>query len=245
MLAFGTTCTWLCHNVGQWLQTKRPRLRNCLRDGSVYASVYPPHWSMEIDCFSQIINSITVYYPLSKDGFYIRLDRYQSLKSIEFVRIKVNAADIDCLREILCQVEIIKFNECEINVKPFEVIFSACENLEYLSVIGKMGKKPSKIIGTSNDWLRKKYPKLDHFELKYKSFKVKRIKELTQYFSINSNIRSFSTDEYCVLKNFDYLMETKNRFDVFSITIRIDSITYLRKCFQLLNQLYENKLYDQ
>lgn len=156
-------------------------------------------------------------------------------------------------------METIKFNECKIDVNPFEAIFSACKNMEYLSVIGKMDKKPSKIIGTSNDWLRKKpseiigtsndwlrkkYPKLEHFELKYESFQVQKIKELPQFFYFNSNIHSFSTDAYCVLKNFDYLLEMKTKFDVFSITITIGG-DYLRKCIQLINQLYENKLYKQ
>lgn len=179
-----------------------------------------------------------MFYPLSKNACYLRLNRYQSLKSIEFVevRIKIIPVGIECLREILCQVETIKFNECKIDVNPFKAIFSACKNMEYLSVIGKMGKNTSKIIGTSNDWLCKKYLKLEHFELKYESFKVQKIKELPQFFHFNSNIRSFSTDAYCVLKNFDYLLETKTKFDVFSITIQYTiGEDYLSKCIQLLN----------
>lgn len=61
LLAFGKTCEWLCHNVGQWLHEKHPRLQSFWHDNSVYASVWPPEWETEIDCFSQFISNITVF----------------------------------------------------------------------------------------------------------------------------------------------------------------------------------------
>lgn len=245
LLAFGKTCKWLCHNVGQWLHEKRPHLQGIGQKNSIMVSVWPPHWFTEIDCFSQFISNVRICHPLSENGCYLRLNRYQYLKSITFDRIKIVPVEIEGLREILGQVETIKFYECKIDGNTFEALLSACENMRYLSVNGKSEKKTSKIIGTSNGWLRKKYPKLEHFELNYNSFKVQKTKELPQFFYLNSNIRSFSTDAYCVLKHSDYFLETKTKFDIFSITIASIDEDYPRKCIQLLNQLYKNKLYEQ
>lgn len=248
LVAFGKTCTWLRHNVGQWWYEKRPQLRIFWQQNKVYALEWPPDWYAEIDCFSQFIRHITVSYPLSKDASYLHVNRYQSLKTIEFKRIKIKIApvEIGCLKEILGQVETIKFNDCRIDVNPYEAILSACKNMTYLSLIGKLGKKTSKIIGTSNGWLREKYPKLEHFELKYDYIKVKKIKELPQFLDLNSRIRSFSTDVNYFLKNFEYFLGAKTKLDVFSITIlyahRED---YLRECIPLLNQLHENEFYKQ
>lgn len=240
LTSFGGTCKRIRQYAGNWFRQNYPHIQIQITKNGIYAiMIIEPSHHIKMNCFSQFIQNIVISHSSFECYRYISSNCNESLKEIEFYSIKIKPVEIECFKGILRKIETIKFIRCEIDGDAFETIFSACDNMKHLSLVYRYERSSEIMIGTSNDWLLHKYPKLEHFELVTKT----KIFELPQFFQMNSNICTLSMDSTCLLMNYKYMLESNIKLNVFLLNIY--NPNSLNECFQLLNKLYEDGFYER
>lgn len=146
----------------------------------------------------------------------------------------LNDTQIDGIKYILSELETLKLNYVQINGDLYEVLLKYCTRLKYLS-IGTC-TLPQVIIGTGNDWLLRRYPKLEHFEIAIRSPCKEPLQcaEVLVFFEQNPNVRIFSTDSAFLLLSNHLWLGSNITFDRLNILIKHN----LSSICNLTNELY-------
>lgn len=167
------------------------------------------------------------------DSFgYLQSKQPQSLKSIEFQNILLTAHHIKFTNDFFNGIEYVKLNKCEIAGEAHEMLFSLCANMKHLCVIEGAYKDGSSLIGTSNQWLLQRYPRLENVILNPNH--NLQINELKTFLEINSMILRFSIDSNFLIAN-EGAFNT-NSLDI--LAVKFDRRANLELCFNKLNELH-------
>lgn len=185
--------------------------------------------SIRVDAFSQFVHRISIHR-VDLDSFRDIAATFKSLTEIHLVGVRLTAPKIECLKGILEKIEFLKTRDVEIKV-DFLDLLKFCTNLKRLSIrnlktINDSDEPYNRSSILAADWLCRKYPKLEHFELiDVENFKFI---ELLEFFKQNRNIRSFSTDTK-FLSRFEHLITEAD--------VSLDDLTIVRDCKdELVNQ---------
>lgn len=187
------------------------------------------------NCFIDFIRKIRVIQ--SNEAFYdfLRWNRLQSLAQIRFYDHAITKAKVECMKMILGQVDSIELLECKIESDFYETFLVVCPKLKRLCVDG------STIIGTQYDWLLRKYPSLEHFQL-LTSIGLE-VNELATFFRLNSGIKRFSTGANFFWVNQLSIKATNLKLNI--LAIKYDVRVHLAPLCHLLNELYDMGFYKK
>lgn len=168
--------------------------------------------------------------------------KYLSIESVELNDINING-----IKPILNRLEGLKLQIVRINGDLYEMLLKYCPQLKHLNLL--TNTTADMIIGTSNEWLCRQYPTLEHIEIHtvHYAFVVKNqqplpyIVELQHFFQLNPQIRIFSVDlDYLRLCE-RILLESNIQFDRLVIYV----YHYMQSICNFMNVLHEHGVYKQ
>lgn len=172
------------------------------------------------------------------DADQLQLKCLEWIKSLRISTIELNDIEIDSIKNVLNQLEGLKLDDVQINADFYETILKHCPRLKYLGL--SMEEMPTLIIGTGNEWLLRRYPTLEHFHLRVRSYGEYNCALMT-FFERNPNIRTFSTSSGFLLSIHEFLLRLHVNFDRLNIFIKND----LSLVCKVVNNLYVHQFYKQ
>lgn len=172
---------------------------------------------------------------------YLKVNRFESLTEIHFLRTEFTQSRIVNIKEILGQAEVVtlQFAKFLNNIDEFyESFLQFCPKMKKLCIWGYVDREF--IIGRDNSWLLRKYPTLEHFEL---ITHRKIIPELQTFFEQNNQLKRFATDIYHLWANRNAFYNTHLKLDVLSIIFEHNGEYNLYSEF--LNKLHKRGNFKQ
>lgn len=205
------------------------------------ANIYSEMKGILINCFSEFVRSVHMG---DGDLRIFLLNRFQSLNEIEFYRGKLSS--VDCVKDVLPNLETLKFIHCELDSDVHEKFLQFCVKLKRLYVrdCNSGGKQRKFFIGTSNNWLNNKYSTLEHLEVNSRS----KVDGVIHFLTINPNIHTFSTTIEFLIANKDAIAISNIKLDVLSILHAFTNIDekifkkFVRQLIELQKRSFFKKL---
>lgn len=251
VISIGQTCTRLQMIAGDYYQLAYGVVSARAENGSFSILTKP------INVFSQYIRKISI---LGDSLDVYRNMYFNCSNALKQVRVRqqvpVNGAlpigGFQRIKEILNGIEVLEMNECFIEQEFYKYYLKYCPNVKSLSISrSSYNRDKSTIIGSGNQWMHRKYSKLEHFELT----DVHEIKsnEMIEFFKINPNIRSFTMDAHTLWENRHSMLASGIKFDKLAIDVcqskLIDSnnqtIIIKDSFYHLLHELYKRNFYHR
>lgn len=245
--SFGQTCKAMQQIAGEYFERNFKSTEKFSGNDGVY-SVYSDNNGVlnqrtRTSAFNQFIINISHYYENLEPLRYIQLhcDEFNSLKHIYLVCLKLNAAKIECIRQILVQLEILQIRQCTLDGEFYDCFLKFCRNLKRIYIQDDLGYILDE---NQNPWLLREYPRLEHLQLipRY-SFKIN---ELNSFFERNPRIQSFSTSSRCLWENRHELLKSNIKLEKLEIQI-LDNfhrhLINMQSICNLLNEFYERGFY--
>lgn len=218
--------------VGQYFRENFPSYRVRGKGGNIYLE----NSEININSLSLFVRKIVI-----KDGDLkiFQPNRFWSLKEIEFSRGQLFHTEY--AKNVLGNVETLKFIDCKFNDDFNDTFLSHCDNLKRLYVKEQSDARSDAIVGYSNIWLVRKYPNLEHFELESR----RSIGEVILFLFKNQNIRTFSTTIEFLIENMYNLLPANIKLNVLSILHANSSVsmTEFNEFVQNLTYLHTLKRY--
>lgn len=165
--SLGEACTQLQKSVGEYFRSNFVSQVSC-ENGNIYLTLDCKN--VTLNFFSEYVRSISI-----QDG---DLEIFQKINFDSINEIELFDGDlhsIESAKDALAKVETLRFFRSKFNGDIYEKCLQFCGNLKHLFVMDNFNQRSifsrkqietnNFILGTSNDWLTKEYPKLEHFEL--------------------------------------------------------------------------------
>lgn len=158
LLAIAKTCTRLQEVAGDFYRSHYVSKRVTGEKSGICIEYRP------LDIISNYITKVYISGNRLKVYSFIG----SNCKSLRQIRLEgaLPEGGIECINEILKNIEIIDLDACLFYEEFFDYILRHCTKMKSLSV--KRSEKirnKSVIIGSGNEWLLQNYPKLENFEL--------------------------------------------------------------------------------
>lgn len=166
---------------------------------------------------------------------YIDAHCTRHLKRIRFENVQLTGREIECIKEILNNVEIVIIDNCRIKRKFYDNFPGVCTNLRRLQVLNFQCNR-NVYKRTGNEWLLRNYPKLQHLEWT-QSTNGCRIDELKTFFENNLNIRSFSTNSICLLMTRQLIIDSNVKLHNLFIDFDRDGLSNIESVWESLHEL--------
>lgn len=169
------------------------------------------------------------------------LNYFEWVRHLYIWTIGLNGTQTDGIKYILDQLETLKLCWVRIDGDFYEVVLKHCPRLKYLGLRTEVA--PQIIIGTGNEWLLRRYPTLEHFEMDTPPSNEEPFQctELLEFFYRNPNIRIFSTDSAFLLASRQLLLGSKINLDRLDIFVNRN----LNTIHGVTNDLCRNEFYQQ
>lgn len=209
IITLGETCTKMQKKAGEYLQKNLLRKVFC-RDGNFYTNINRKNVSLEY--FTSFIQNVNVH-----DLQFFQSNQFEPhFKEIIFYNTDYEATNL--IEPVFHGVESLKFISIKaVDINVYEKILQHCENLKDLYFeddnLHRGEKYEQFIFGTSNSWLTKHYPSLEHFGLNSK----RKSNEIIEFLKLNRNITKFTTSDTFLMKNQDALLESEIELDTLLI----------------------------
>lgn len=143
---------------------------------------------------------------------------------------------LECIEPILKNIEILRLRGCNLTGDLYKCLLKFCGNLRQLALqehIGNFGHSKNE-----NNWLLRKYPKLEHFEI-IQRYSID-IGDIGGFFKRNPHIRSFTIDSRNFMLFKDILMKFMPKLDRLEIRdFRNDKAPKFKDLCSVLNEFYE------
>lgn len=233
LIRMGATCKWLQQLAGEYF---RQNYNNIKIIGSEHEIKIENRFN-NINHFSSFIRRIHV---TCNNLRWLQSNCFQSLIEIEFYEMRITS--VECLQKILCQIEVIKFGFCRVDNDFHEMILKFCKNIKRLYL--RECESGNNLIGSSNNWLLKKFATLEHFEVR--SCSSQRLEELKLFLESNPTIQKFAINSNFFNINRNVLLATDVKLNSLSIdydpvhSSRVDNPFYTT-----LSELSERKFYKK
>lgn len=233
--AFGHTCKAMQKVAGEYFKLNYSTVESITRD-DILCTVYDEKGDrqdrsdlretdvrIETMGFKQIITSISNYYDYGSYLLYYISENINEFPLINHINILgFNFADerVDFFRNLLNKVEIIQIQNCTADGDFYDLFLKFCGNVRRLYIqdcdVGSYDSEDDDI--EENLWLLRKYPTLEHIELRPDSIMEVR-PELNEFFELNPNVRSFSTTADCIWANRNELLQSNAKLDILEVKI--------------------------
>lgn len=207
--------------------------------------------SQRSNVFSQYIRNISISGNRLGAYNFVGSCCTNSTKNLRFYGTLPDGG-FECIKNVLKGIEILEMNECIIKGEFYENYFKYCPNVRSLSVSRSDRIKDKRIIiGSGNEWLFKKYPNLEKFEL-IDCCELKQ-NELVTFLEQNPNIKNFSTDSKTLWECRHSLLGSSVKLDRLAIDIcqskiidsNNQSISLGDSMYELLAELHEHGIYKR
>ncbi|XP_031635966.1 uncharacterized protein LOC116348903 [Contarinia nasturtii] len=231
--ALGQTCKRLQKVAGYIFKETYPAARiQCQRDGIYFGDI-------QVNGFCDYIHNMAIKTDDLNCFRFVDSNNFTLIKRIQINKIKLTDEKIGCIKKILNNAEIVEVIECTLNDEFYANFLHFCSKMTGLSVRTSDANSEATyfyyhsetqssessdaenifeeeipvnvLIGTNNDWLLRKYPMLERFELTKTGFPFENL-PLKAFFKQNSNIRHFA-----VSMNGDWSGTDNLKLDVFAI----------------------------
>lgn len=245
--SFGQTCKIMQQIAGEYFERNFKSTEKFSGIDGIF-SVYSDNHGVinqrtRTSAFNKFIINVSHYYENLEPLRYIQLhsNEFDSLKHIYLVCLKLDAAKIECIRQILDQLEILQIRQCTLDGNFYDCFLKFCRNLKRIYIQDDLGYILDE---NRNPWLLREYPKLEHLQLipRY-SFKIN---ELNRFFELNPRIQSFSTSSRCLWENRHELLKSNVKLDKLEIQI-LDNfhrhLINMQSSVRLLNEFFERGFY--
>lgn len=224
MHAFGQTCKLFHQLAGKYFQWKYKRVL-----GHVYFDSITIDWK-DLDGFKEFVQRVLFYDSEPDLSLLYALENCKSAKEMEIVNANYSLViDTKPFESMLIQLEKLAVNNIHFSNELFESFMKLCVNLKHLTVS----------VSPGNGWMRHKYPKLEHVHLQ--RCEPCEDKDLRAFFSINTTVKSFTTNGITLLRNHDAFMASNIHFDDLKIT-RYNDIDTIAIA---LHDLYQRGFYKR
>lgn len=225
--------------VGQTCNRIQRVVGHCFRQ-SYEAAKATFHCNFEINyvfanCFAEFVQKLRVIQSGNEFCRFLQWNRFKSLKQIRFYDQNLTQHKIECMKEILSQVEAVELLECRIEGDFFVSFLVFCSNIKRLCVDG------TTMIETKYNWLQRKYPMLEHFQL-LTSLNLD-IEELKTFFDLNANIKKLAFGGKCFWTNQKAMRNSILKLEV--LEIKYDKRVKLDSLCQFLNELHQRGFYKR
>lgn len=211
LIAVGQTCKRLQQVAGEFFQLNYAALNGRGGDNGISMSSHPVH------VFGQYIQKISISGDRLNAYRYLATNRITSIKQIRVYGI-LPEGSFALIKDILKGIEVLEMNECFIKEEFYQHYLRYCPNVKTLSVSrSSYNRERSVIIGTDNSWLMRAYPMLENFELA--DLNAVQSNELCQFFDLNTNIRTFSTDSRSLWENRVAFLSMNVQLDKFAVNM--------------------------
>lgn len=256
----GQTCKRLHQIAGYIFRETYPGAYVECKNGGIFIG------DVSVNGFCEFVENVSLCGNNLRCFQFMKSNQFKSLKRIEFHDISFNDGKIDCIKHILMKganegsapLEDIQLCECRINGEFYEKFLQYCSNLKRLSlkplsncleqfqydaIFCAFFYNQHFLIGYDDDWMLRKYPKLEYFRLDSDQLSHQSPR-LVSFFKQNPNIRKFATCASFISKGVinlglevDDLAITCNDIEITMYKDLYDSLS-AKKMFKRL-QLYE------
>lgn len=244
LIAIGNTCKQLQRIAGNFFQLNYAAMSARGDNDGIYISALPSN------IFNHYIQKISISGDRLGAYRYIAANCKDSIKQLRvYGCLPVGA--FEYIKGILNGIERLEMTECMIEGEFYENHLKYCTNLKSLSV-SRSAKVRNRgtVIGCGNDWLLQKYPTLEHFELT--ELAELHGNELQQFFNLNPNIRTFSTDVHGLWVNRHSIRASNVRLDTLAVNVCqstiVDAnnqiISIKDSIYDLLDELHRHGFYQ-
>lgn len=208
LAAIAKTCKHFHEAAGEYFRSLYISKEISIRDGSIFTP-FP------------IIETFLEYCPrisITCNNIKLNSTIGTHCKSLKSIRLEGALLEnrIECLKEILNRVESVEIIECPNREEFYDFFLQHCHEIKSLSIKRSVNlHNKAIIIGSDNEWMRREYSTLEHFELT-ELYELKG-KELETFFKRNPNIRTFSTDSSSLWENRSFFLATAVKFDKLAV----------------------------
>lgn len=227
IIILGRTCHRMKQIVGYYIKTNYASAE-FVADFNGIRTKYP-HVNMNVSALSSFLQKLefnhlenTEVWKERKPTYICQMkaDRYKSLTEIRLILVFLSDKGISCIKEILGQLETVKFHSHRYqdeSIEFYKSFLQFCPNLKKLYILGSRKDEGSgtSIIGADDSWLRGTYPTLEHFELAAGG--IAPIDELRIFFEQNTKIKTFATNVEIILNNIDIFKNINAKWNVLSV----------------------------
>lgn len=231
---FGRTCKRFQQAAGDFFRSNYVSKRVTAEKGGICIAY------RELDTFSEYITRIEIL------GQSLKLHRYIGANCISLRKIRFEGSlledRIECLKDVLKNIKVVDIVECPNREEFYEFFLKHCPNIKSLSIV-RSYKVPNQsvIIGNGNDWMFRKYPTLEYFELT-QLYELQQ-DEIKKFLELNPNIRTFTTDSNSLWTNRHSILESNIKLD--KLAIEFTSKELANNILDLLTELHERQFYKR
>lgn len=160
----------------------------------------------------------------------------QLIKAVHICYISLSRIEI--ITEILNHAELLHMKSYHFNQYGLEVFLGFCPKIKYLiwTILTKVDK-------TRLSWLEHQYPTLERFVLDDCEDDGFEMIELRTFFTINPNVRSFSTTLPFIWENRNWLRGSDIKFD--ELELKCTNQSEIEDQFGLIGELYAQGFYQR
>lgn len=167
---------------------------------------------------------------------------------MEFYECNLNNVAITSIENLLARLEILHIADTQFSCDSYETVLNLCVNLKEISVMCFCKTDPT----DKHNWLLRKYPKMEYLE--FIGGKMCQINELNDFFTQNSNVRTFSTNQQVIWANRNIFLNSQINLDVLDVLyendyifmeLAADACNRSKRNVDLLNKLHEQGFYKR
>lgn len=140
------------------------------------------------------------------------LDYFKWINNLHIKELQLGRTEIDSITHILNQLHWLSLYKVKIDGDFYETVLKHCSRLNKLSIQECNYTSQTNIIGNGNDWLHRRYPTLEGFNI-INGPASSSCPELLVFFERNSNIQTLSINSTLLLKNRELILESNLKFD--------------------------------
>lgn len=166
------------------------------------------------------------------------------LKKIQFGFVRLTGRDIDCIAEILSNVETVAIEMCRMNSKFYEKFPNICSKQLKRLYVSNFECNRNVLRRTGNEWLLRRWPNLVHLGWT-QSHNEHKINEIKTFFELNPNVRSFSTDLDCLWASRHLIFESNVKLDELTVEIFDWDQPTGNYTNEFFNELYDRGVYKR
>lgn len=189
---------------------------------------------LQLDNFSSFIENICIDNSIENFQFAGNV-RDSSMKKIYFSVVSINQSKIDCIKQILDNVEAIMLSECTIEDDLYEICLKFCPKLKRLSVVFYEGFQ--------NQWLSQTYSSLEYLKLAGEvTFGFHDVK---RFFENNPNCKSFWIDARYLMENRHSLSKSGLKWCDLTVSMATTYADNMNHYLVLFEELYACGIYQR
>lgn len=234
LIAVGKTCKRMQKEVGTHLQYTYPSTKVVCGTDGLYIH------KMNVDYFSAYVQKMAIWCGNPAQYDVIASHKFESLKQIDLFYTSLNEASIMSIKSILDEVEVVNLHHCNTEDEFSNAFLERCTKMNRLYI--EINLRTNTIIGANNNWLLKKYPKLEYFGLET-SKQTHQIEELNIFLEQNPSIKSFTINSDLLCAHKQALLEANIKLDI--LTIKVQSSTQSQNILNILNELQMHNFCQQ